>query len=218
MKRLLLCILPLLMLLFQPDVKAAPQPVRLNYICASGGVGGFQSSVDDDVGQVRLHTTLRGNVPDGRYYVTMGGWTTGGNYFRDVLLEIYGGVVTYGQDVVLFSENGFYVGMGGTFGALFVTAGQPWVGGERTSNDGFVVVDGDHYDCCSYGCSGTGDLSANIECYDYRRSNPNPNPNPHTDADRNAATTAAYRTAHYAGRQERAEMRRKRWHGALQRA
>ena len=204
------------LLLFTAFSSAAysAQPLKLNYICASGGVGGFQDSSDIDIGHIVLHTVLNGLVADGRYNIHVNWDSTGGN---DAFVDIAGGVIVYGQDSVVIQADWYSLGTGA--GMASVPQNQAnGVSSDGSVTAGFVPAEGDHYDCCSYGCSGPGDLSANIECYDYRRSNPNPNPNPHTDADRNAATTAAYRTAHYAGRQERAEMRRKRWHGALQRA
>src|SRR3954471_2607516 len=76
----------------QPRTEAA-QPTNINYICASNGVGGIQTSADDDVGQVVLHTTVGANVLNGRHYVHLDRFGSSG---RDALLEVTDGVVTYG--------------------------------------------------------------------------------------------------------------------------
>ncbi|HEX4630476.1 MAG TPA: RHS repeat-associated core domain-containing protein [Chthoniobacterales bacterium] len=122
----------------------AAQPLKIYYICASGGSGGFTDSVDDDVGQVILHTTLVGSIPDGRYNIHL---STGADAFVDVA----GGVITFGQDHVVFSDNAFYVGIGGTFAPISIPPQNYVTGGRPT--DGFVGIDGEHYDCCAYGCA-----------------------------------------------------------------
>jgi RHS repeat-associated protein len=182
MKQLLLSIVFFFVLSpLQSYLHAAPQPVRENYICASQGQGGFHSRDDCEVGQVILHTTLRGVVPDGRYYVHMIGWPYD-NYARDVLLEVNGGVVTFGQDVVILSEIGFYMQLGATYGALTVTPGQNWI--TPASNEGFVVEDGPHFDCCQYGCSqpATYPQTINILLGPTPTPGPTPGPNPRCDA------------------------------------
>lgn len=159
------------------------QNVRLNYICASGGVGGFHSSRDNDVGQVVLHTTLLGNVPDGRYSIHMSGFTGGGNYERDALIEVTGGVITFGQDAGIFADTGFYYGIGATFGVITITPGQPNIS-SGGPNPGFFVVDGDHYDCCAYGCEGPITYTQVIEAF--IGTAPAPTPTPGADTTCNA--------------------------------
>ena len=131
-----------------PDRLEGAQPLRFNRICATNGVGGFHSQSDCDVGSVILHVTLRGTVADGRYYVHLSGVNM--YWERDALVEVAGGVVTT-NDRIAFHEGPWYFGLGNPFGSIRVAPGQPNITGGVTP--GFVGVDGDHYDCCSYGCS-----------------------------------------------------------------
>jgi hypothetical protein len=120
----------------------------MNYICASGGVGGWQNSSDTDVGQVAIHTTLLGNVADGRYYVHLSGVNM--YWERDFLVEVTGGVVSFNQDAVVFAETPWWF-WGNPFGSIRIAPGQPNISGG--ANEGFIGVEGGHYDCCAYGCT-----------------------------------------------------------------
>jgi YD repeat-containing protein len=92
----------------------------------------------------------------------------------NTFVDVYNGAITYGQDSGVFGENGFYVGVGGSYAPLSVAAGGNISGGPPT--DGFVVVDGDHYDCCSYGCSNYNTYYQVLNAY--ITFNPTPSPTP----------------------------------------
>ena len=88
----------------------AAQPLRNNFICASPPVctGGWQSSVDRDVGRVMLHFTVAEGTPDGSYpwsYTVDG--TGGGNYS----VTVQNGTVTFGQDWVILVTPSYLLGL-----------------------------------------------------------------------------------------------------------
>src|SRR6476646_3654647 len=87
----------------------AAQPLRNNYICASppGCTGGFQSSADRDIGRVMLHFTVAEGTPDGTYswsYTVDG--TTGGDY----TVTVQNGVVTFGQNWIVWITPSYFWG------------------------------------------------------------------------------------------------------------
>jgi RHS repeat-associated protein len=128
----------------------AMQPLRVNWICASGSpcAGGFQSaSQDSDVGQVVLHFTVVPGTPDGAYgwFYTVDG-IGGGSYS----VNVTGGQVVYNQDWIIYQQTGQNPnpGIATVIGGAHVHIANP-------SNPGFVSVDGEHYCCCAYGCTPT---------------------------------------------------------------
>ena len=157
-----------------PDRLYGAQDLRFNYICATNGVGGFHSQSDADVGRVAIHVTLRGTVADGRYYIHLSGVNM--YWERDALVEVTGGVVTFNQDAVVFAESPWFFGIGNPFGSIRVAPGQPNITGGVT--DGFVGVDGDHYNCCAYGCSNPITHTQVLEVF--IGSDPTPPPFPNT--------------------------------------
>ena len=119
-------------------------------LCAPGfGGNGFQNNSDADVGVVRVHTTLSGHVDDGRYSIHV---NTGVGTGADPFVDVAGGQITYGQDFLVYAEDGFTIGVGNTTPSMSITPGQANItGGSPTA--GFVVVNGSINTCCQYGCS-----------------------------------------------------------------
>ena len=128
----------------------AAQPLRNNFICATppACTGGFQSSSDRDVGRVMLHFTVADGTPDGSYawsYTADG--TSGGNYS----VTVENGIVTFGQDWVIWQTPSFFWGPG-VIGVVTVT-GSEHVYIPSPTSAGFYPVDGYHDCCCEYGCT-----------------------------------------------------------------
>jgi YD repeat-containing protein len=162
-----ICFVLLLFAALTGFAQAAMQPLKLYAICANGGQGGFGDSIDDDVGAVRIHTTLVGSVPDGRYNIHL---SNGNDFFVDV----FAGAVSYNQDAVVWADNGFYIGIGGTFPGMSIVPAGNVTGGPAT--DGFVIIEGEHFDCCSYGCSNYLTYYQTLNAY--ITFNPTPTPTP----------------------------------------
>src|SRR6266850_8432710 len=138
----------------------AAQPLRNNFICASppACTGGFQSGPDRDVGQVMLHFSVADGTPDGSYawaYTVDG--TGGGNYS----VTVQNGIVTFGQDWIVWVTPSFFWGPG-VIGVVTVT-GSEHVYIPAPTSAGFYPVDGYHDCCCEYGCSSTTTYTQVIE-------------------------------------------------------
>ena len=122
MKTKVLVILFLLTASTLRQALSAVQTLGANYICAPGfGGNGFQDNSDADVGVVRVHVTLSGQVADGRYNIHV---NTGVGLGADPFVDIAGGQITYGQDSLVFAEDGFSIGVGNTTPSMSITPNQ----------------------------------------------------------------------------------------------
>src|SRR5450432_1471785 len=159
-----LCVIIVVGVVAMPTGRAAPQPLKVNWICASGSpcAGGFPTgNTDSDIGLARLHFNVLPGTPDGTY-----GWSYvvdghgGGLYGVDVVNGAIAGP-SGGSNWDLFAVPAQYVSASGA--SYIVTVAEGIATHPHGVTAGFVQVNGDHYCCCAYGCSSTITYTQTIE-------------------------------------------------------